>query len=183
MSMLYFGPPMKCHDGCRLNSPHNLGGPNVHGVTEEGLHLVLSPSVAQHCKAKDVTMRSGTGMLSNTLADIQKPIQLGSTTINVRLMIMGYVGHVDHKFEKGETITKEKIDKNPKIISEMSLLMSNLICDKERSMSDTNVWILLGGKLFLLCQHLPLGLTQQKQLPVEVNWQVYLSDCKSTEVS
>jgi hypothetical protein len=115
-------------------------------VTEEGLHLVLSPSVAQHCKAKDVTMRSRPGMLSNTLADIRKPIQLGLTTINLRLMILGYVGHVDHKFEKGETITKEKIDKNPKIISKMSLLMSNLICNKEHSMSNTNVWILLGSK-------------------------------------
>jgi hypothetical protein len=116
------------------------------GVTEEGLHLVLSPSVAQHCKEKDATMRSGLGMLSNTLEDIRKPIQLGSTTINVRLTIMGYVSHVNHIFEKGETITKEKIDKNPKIISKMSLLMSNLICDKEHSLSNTNVWILLGGK-------------------------------------
>jgi hypothetical protein len=116
----------------------------------EGLHLVLSPSAARHCEAKKLTMKSGPGMLCNTLADIRKPIQLGwSTAVHVRLTIMGYVD--GHTFEKGETITKESIDKNPKIISNMSLLMSELTCNKERCMFKTNVWILLGGTLFLLC--------------------------------
>jgi hypothetical protein len=114
----------------------------------EGLHLVLSPSAARYCEAKKLTMKSGPGMLHNTLADIRKPIQLGSTTVNVRLTIMGYVGHT---LERGETITKESIDKNPNIISNMSLLMSQNSCDTERRKKfKTNVWILLGGTLFLL---------------------------------